>query len=84
MRAKASVRVPIRPMYISRMSTTLAKVFHSAQMPEERPQVAKAEVVSKMASCNEAVGSTKVSINTEIRTKEKVIVIIELALSTNS
>lgn len=44
----ASVMVPTRPMYISRISISWAESGRSAVMPVDRPTVAKAEITSKM------------------------------------
>ena len=80
MRAKASVSVPIRPQYMFTMRMSLAAVPQLAQAPVERPQVVKAEVVSKMASTSGTSGSAKAMQKQDINVND--MRIMEVALST--
>ena len=82
MRAKASVSVPIRPQYMFTMRMSLAAVPQLAQGPVERPQVVKAEVVSKMASTSGTSGSAKAMQKQDIKINVNDMRIMEVALST--
>ena len=82
MRAKARVSVPIRPQYIFTMRISLAAVPQLAQAPVERPQVVKAEVVSKIASVNGTSGSARAKQKQDTKMNVNDMRIMDVALST--
>ena len=81
-KAKARVSVPIRPMYMSKISTNLAAQFHPAGAPVERPQVVKPEVVSNITSISGTSGCTTAIRKQEEKMKMSDIITMVLARST--
>lgn len=77
------VSVPIRPQYMLTVRMSFAIQFQFAHSPVDRPQVVKADDVSKSACNRSTSGCTTVRRKHDTRMNVPDIIRIVVALSTN-